>query len=390
MEFANYQPSMLQCLVAQRVFANEPFFLIDVGCAGGIDALWRIFGDQLAGVGFDPQQSEVARLRAGESNPNIEYVAALVGLGEDHEFHRRARQGKSQNAQYFYPFERSSSAALKGTAIPMQSNVTNENMTEVKMTISDYARTNGADLIDFIKIDTDGADLEAAMSAADIIRPCGVLGFLIETPFTGSHEDTENSFHNIDRFMRQQGFLPYAMALRHHSRAALPARFLYDIPAQTRSGQLLWADTVYLRDGASPGYHQVWGGEALGTVAVLKLAALYELFGVPDCAAELIVAHRKRIGTVVDPDRLLDLLTPPLDGEALTYRDYVEVFRSDPHRFFPGILSTKRVVRDLAKPAKHAGRILVRYVRNVVPLKRLPIRLYYLARRIVFAINKRI
>ncbi len=390
MDFANYQAPMLRFLVAQRVFADEPFFLVDVGCAGGIDALWRIFGDQLAGVGFDPQQSEVARLRAGESNPSIEYVAALVGLGEEHEFHRRRRLSQSQKARPLYPYERSSAAALKGTTIPEQSNVTNENMTEVKMTISDYARSSGIGRIDFIKIDTDGADFEATMSATGIIRPCGVLGFLIETPFSGSHEDTENSFHNIDRFMRQQGFFPYTMALRQYSRAALPARFVYDIPAQTRSGQLTWADTVFLRDGASAGYDEIWGGEALEPVALLKLAALYELFGVPDCAAELIVAHRERIGGVVDPDRLLDLLTPPLDGERLAYRDYVDVFRSDPRRFFPGLVSTKHLARRLTAAPGHAGRILARYARNIVPLRRLPIRLYYLARRIIFGIIKRI
>jgi len=335
MDFANYHPSMLRLLVSQRVFAGQPFFLVDVGCAGGIDSLWRIFGDQLACVAFEPQQSEVARLRAAETNPKIEYVAALVGLDADHEFHQRRRQDNSQAAKYFNPFGRSSSAALRQTAIPRYSNITNENLTQVKTTISEYVRANGVAGIDFIKIDTDGADLEVAISAAEIIRPCGVLGFMVEAPFTGSHKDTANSFHNIDRFMRQQGFLLYAMGLRHYSRAALPARFLYGIAAQTTSGQLIWADAVYLRDGASPGYTEVWGGEEPGTIALLKLAALYELFGVPDCAAELIITHRGRIGTVTDPDRLLDLLTPPLDGKQLGYRDYIEVFRSNPRRFFP-------------------------------------------------------
>jgi Methyltransferase FkbM domain len=390
MDFANYQPPMLRFLVARRAFAREPFFLVDVGCAGGIDSLWRIFGDQLAGVGFDPQQSEVARLRADESNPNIEYVAALIGLGDEHEFHRRRRQGQSPKASLLHAYERSSAAALKAAAIPAQSNVLNENMTEVKMAISDYVRKRGVGRIDFIKIDTDGADFEAALSAADIIRPCGVLGFLVETPFSGSHQDTENSFHNIDRFMRQQGFMPYTMALRHYSRAALPAQFVYDIPAQTRSGQLTWADTVFLRDGASPECDKVWGGEALGAVALLKLAALYELFGVPDCAAELIVAHPERIGAIVDPDKLLDLLTPPLDGERLPYRDYIAVFRSDPRRFFPGLVSTKHMARRLAAAPRRAGQTLGRYVRNILPLRRLPIRSYYLVRRIIVAVIKRI
>jgi hypothetical protein len=124
------------------------------------------------------------------------------------------------------------------------------------------------------------------------------------------------------------------MGLRRYSRAALPSPFLYDIPAQTVSGALFWADTVFLRDGASPQYADVWG-EAIEPIAALKLAALYELFALPDCAAELLVAHRARIGEYVAVEPLLDLLTPPLGDERLSYRDYIHTFQSNPERFFP-------------------------------------------------------
>jgi hypothetical protein len=40
--------------------------------------------------------------------------------------------------------------------------------------------------------------------------------------------------------------------------------------------------------------------------------------------------------------------------------------------------------------AKRAGRILARYVRNIVPLRRLPIRAYYLARRIIVGLGKQV
>jgi hypothetical protein len=368
MEFANYNPPMLRSLVAQRVFAGQPFVIFDVGCAGGIDSLWRVFGDQLAGVGFDPQESEIARLRNSESNPNITYTATFVGLGNEHDFHQRKRESErdSQAAEYFDALSRSSAAALWRRNVAPQSNVIGENLTTSKVGISEYARLTSTSHIDFIKIDTDGYDLEVALSASEIIRRCGVLGFMIETPFTGSHHDTANSFHNIDRFMRQHGFLPYTMGLRHYARAALPAKFLYDIPAQTTSGQLIWADTIYLRDGASPQYTQVWG-EELEPIAVLKLAALYELFGLPDCAAELIGAHRERIGKMADPDRLLDLLTPPFDGEKMSYESYVDIFKSNPNRFFPKKprLSLAADGQGAASPQKHQVSRLRRLLRSL-------------------------
>ena len=336
MEFSNYQPRMLPYLVKQRVFETQPFFLFDVGCAGGIDPLWRLFGNQFSGVGIDPQQNEVERLRQNERNPNVEYVAALIGLSDNHEFNIRKQTRTRGSDRYFDPLQRSSAAARWNMVSNSQSNVIGQAPTKRKFSVTECAKQNGINRIDFIKIDTDGFDLEAAISASDIIRPCNVLGFMIESPFTGSHEDTTNSFHNIDRFMREQGFMLYVLAQRNYSRAALPAPFIYNIPAQTVSGQLHWADAVYLRDGASPEYNSIWGQD-LSAVSLLKLAALYELFRLPDCAAELAVTHRDRIAKLVDPETVLDLLTPPLNGKQLSYDEYLAVFRDRPEQFFPDV-----------------------------------------------------
>jgi Methyltransferase FkbM domain len=337
MDLANYNPRMLNYLIEQSVFATEPFVLYDVGCAGGIDSLWRLFGDQLAGVGFDPRQDEIQRLCQKEKNPNIAYVATMIGLDDKHEFHQHGRQLGNNFYEYFHFFERTSAAAAARSGAQEQGTVLEERLTSVKISISDYARTSAAKYVDFIKIDTDGHDLEAALSAEDMIKPCGVLGFMIETPFTGAYHDTENSFHNIDRLMRRSGFMPYTFALRRYSRAALPARFVYNLAAQTVTGQVRWADTIYLRDGASSQYVAFWGKQ-LEPTAALKLACLYELFGIPDCAAELLIIHRACITQVADVDRLLDLLTPSVDGVQLNYAQFIQKFTADPAFFFPRII----------------------------------------------------
>lgn len=325
---------MLPYLVEQCVFGAQPFSLFDIGCAGGIDPLWRLFGDQYSAVGFDPQQNEIERLRQTESNPKVRYISAFVGLPDNDKFHVRKRQNTRDTDRYFDPLQRSSAAACWNAGTAPQSNVIGEKLTSTKIGISEYAKSNGITVIDFIKIDTDGSDLEVAISASEIIRSCNVLGFMIEAPFTGSYEDTANSFHNIDRFMRRQGFMLYVLAQRVYSRAALPAPFVYDIPAQTVSGQVNWADAVYLRDGAAAEYREVWS-EDLSSVALLKLASLNELFGLPDCAAELIVSHRDRIAALVDPEKLLDLLTPPLNDKQLPYKEYLAAFKGRPEQFFP-------------------------------------------------------
>jgi hypothetical protein len=327
-------PALLPFLVEQCVFGTQPFTLFDIGCAGGIDPLWRVFGDQYSAVGFDPQQDEIERLNRKENNPKVKYIPAFIGLPDNDEFNLRKRENVVNTDGYFDPLQRSSAAARWNAGAAPQSNVIGEALTPTRIGISEYAKSNDIRAIDFIKIDTDGSDLEAAISASEIIRSCKVLGFMIESPFSGSPADTANSFHNIDRFMRRHGFMLYALAQRSYSRAALPAPFTYDIPAQTISGQPHWADAVYLRDGAAAQYREIWN-EELSSIALLKLAALYELFRVPDCAVELILMHRDRIAAVVDPDKLLDCLTPPFNGEQLSYRDYIAVFRDSPEQFFP-------------------------------------------------------
>ena len=59
---------------------GEPFTLIDVGCSGGVDRGWDLFGERLVAYGFDPGRHEIERLTAGETRPGVRYVNGFVGL----------------------------------------------------------------------------------------------------------------------------------------------------------------------------------------------------------------------------------------------------------------------------------------------------------------------
>ncbi len=258
------------------------------------------------------------------------------------------RKIQPEIAKYFDPWFRLSSraASLTHSGVPSQSNSIGQSLADVKLSLSEFVREMQVTDVDFIKIDTDGCDLEVLMSCEAMIRPCNVLGFMIETPFHGSHHDTENTFHNIDRYMRKQGFVLYALTVNKYSRAALPSKFKLNIAAQTESGQVMWGDTIYLRDGAAGDYLDIWRTR-LSTVKILKLAALYEIFNLPDCAAELIAKHKTQIGEVIDPVLLLDSLTPPLNGQKVSYSDYIETFKKRLELFFPHADSEKSFVKDL-------------------------------------------
>ena len=200
-----------------------------------------------------------------------------------------------------------------------------------KIGITEFLEHQEVGSVDFVKVDTDGSELEVLLSAEKSIESRQILGFMVECLYQGSDHETSNTFHNIDRFMKRHGFMVYSMAVHKYSRAALPAPFVYSFPAQTTWGQALWGDVVFLRDLGAPSQPT----PELSVEKIIKLACLYEIFCVPDCAAEMILQRRERIAARVDPGTLLDLLTPPLSGGALTYRAYLDAVAANPRMLFP-------------------------------------------------------
>jgi hypothetical protein len=337
MDNLNNDPRMLRAIVETDALADDPFVLVDIGCGLGIDPAWRLFGRHLRGLGFDPQVSEIERLRAAETG-EVHYHAAFIGLPDDHPILRRRRERLAEEAYYNVWARTSAGAAARilderGSATFYETNAwTAESLATARLGLAEALRSDGVDHVDFVKIDTDGSDLDVLLSFEEMIRPAGVLGFMVETPFTGSADDSTNTFHAVDRVLKRHGFQIGAMSVNRYSRTALPAQFEYAILAQTVQGQPLWGDLVYVRDTVHPDWSQF--GE-LSPTKLLKLACVYELFDLPDLAAELLLAHRAELESLVDVDALLDLLTPPLDGQRVSYADYVAAFEAAPTRFYP-------------------------------------------------------
>jgi hypothetical protein len=68
---------------------------------------------------------------------------------------------------------------------------------------------------------------------------------------------------------------------------------------------------------------------------ILKLACLFECFGLPDHAAELIRANAQSLFALCDPSELLNILATEVDPSVSSYSEYIEKFRSDPTSFYP-------------------------------------------------------
>ena len=227
---------------------GDTFTLVDFGCSGGIDATWRAWGQHLRAFGFDPNLAEIERLKAAESSPGVEYIAAFVGPRPDDPSTARMRAGTYWERN---PWSRLSVARSLEIRAAEISKVSEKQKTALNqwakvatadpskpLVLTDFLRERQVADIDFIKIDVDGADFVILRSLEGVLRDMCVLGLAIEVNFFGSHDADTNTFHNVDRFMKGAGFELFDISSRRYSVTGLPAPYASTVPAQGAWGRM--------------------------------------------------------------------------------------------------------------------------------------------------------
>lgn len=293
---------------------QERFTVVDVGCGGGLPPGWRSFGDRLAALGIDAE--DVSGLAAAEANPQVRYLTAFADGGtaspaRNNPWARlavqewRERHGQMPGVQ---------TAQEKPKQTPVVS-------------LTDAVREAGLEQVDFLKIDVDGPDFGVLQSAEALLAERGVLGVGVEVNFIGTAADDENSFHNTDRLLRRAGFDLFDLSTRRYSSRALPGRSRLAYPAETGFGRHLQGDAVYFRDLCAP-----YNAELAATLPperLAKLSAAFALFGLIDCAAEVLVHFRPRLEPLLDVAAGLNLLAADAQaggGATVGYETYRAAF----------------------------------------------------------------
>lgn len=348
----NYAPRMTAALVDAGAFRDRPFTVVDVGARGGIASYWSVFGQDLRIIGFDLDPEECARLSA--IDPRTHYLPYAL----DRQNGRRKVYVASYSASssfyrtdpdYFSRYTASENAIVRSEPILETS------------TLSAALESIGLSSVDFIKVDAEGAELEILQGGEGLLP--SVQGILSEVRFSRKLCGCP-VYWELEKYLREQSFELYDLDVYRLSRKALPYPYLYSnyfddgrpAAGPATQGQVLWADALYMRDlfnaSADPRH-------------LLVAACLFEIFGLADCAAELIQAHGSAFEPLVAPEVLLDLLVPEVKGRSLTYREYMNrdlvadpLLRPTDGRRFPESVipqydgeftaswENKRVVRD--------------------------------------------
>ncbi|HYX00924.1 MAG TPA: FkbM family methyltransferase [Reyranella sp.] len=335
--------SAFPALVAAKLQA-ERFRLLDVGCSGGIDPVWRAFEPKLQALGVDASEAECRRLSGLERNPDVSYVPAFVSrsgkpvdlsAGPAAPLIMRMRDRLS-----FMRTREIREARLKGASTQEKLRHNAWELTGLAdpgkpVVLTDLLAERGWTDLDYFKIDVDGADFEILQSLEGRFDALGIIAVQLEVNFVGTQDPQDHTFHNTDRFLRAEGFDLFRLDVRTFSTRALPARYIWPTPAETVSGRPFQGEAYYARDVLAP--HRAEAGAGFSTEKLAKLAAVFSAWDVPDAAAELLLARREKFSDLFDVDRALDLLAAQIQATGrrpLSYRAYMATFEADLATFY--------------------------------------------------------
>lgn len=320
----NQKPKLVTSLADSGAF-SEPFVLLDVGASGGIAPTWSAFGDALIAHGFDPLVAEVERLNESQcATGTVKYFDAYI-VSNDERLDDRpydplemAQRSSAVRALQLSGEDYTKSVFNSGADVRLSQN---------RYSVDAFVQEHGLDHVDFIKTDTDGRDYPVLLGAEKTLRQRAVLGVAAEVQFNPKEHPHANSFSNVDSYLRELGFSLFNIVPYRYSKAALPDKFRYNIPAQTFRGQVIWADVVYLRDFADARFPERWPHLRPTAHQLLKSIALFEIFDLNDCAMELVNVYAGELGEICDPEQLRQTLLVESHGET-DYGAWMERFKS--------------------------------------------------------------
>jgi|SanBayMetagenome_1026888.scaffolds.fasta_scaffold11420_2 FkbM family methyltransferase len=145
-------------------------------------------------------------------------------------------------------------------------------------TLDEFCKSEKITEIDFIQIDTQGAELQVIEGAVNILKQ-STLAMKVEVEFTQIYEN-QPLFSDVDISLRNQGFtfFDFGMLYRDYRRRG-------PLISQEHQGQLIWTDAFYFRD-----LIQESNNNSFEDIPkkLLKLACIADILNFTDYALEVL------------------------------------------------------------------------------------------------------
>lgn len=230
--------------------------VLDVGARwADTPAWWRI--DPVANlVGFEPDADECTRLNEKSDSPRKERYLPLA-LGATRQESVLYQTAEPACASLYPPDETLAERFPQLSAIRLRGSKTIS-----LMPLDEWWESEDRPSVSFLKLDTQGSELDILRGAERVLESC--VGLEVEAEFSPLYKG-QPLFADIDVFLRAHGFSLWGF--RHL------CKYSEQPESANENGRLYWGDAVYFRDYRSLGE----GDEAWRRSLILS--ALLEAYG---------------------------------------------------------------------------------------------------------------
>ena len=286
--------NFLTRLISKEYFKNTTISVLDCGARGGLEApRWKDWQGPVVIYGFDADTEECEKLITKETQSHITYKIIPFCISD-----------KEKTNCKFYICQRGGCNSLYEPNIDfvkrlkhIQSNEVCSHFENIKVkeeilletiTLDSWAEKENISSIDFIKLDLQGAELDALTGAENLLNKC--LAVEVEVEFVEMYKK-QPLFADVDIYLRSQRFEFFDFLFTHGGhyggRMTSPVthklRHKAPTPQQKIGGQLLSADAFYMKD-------PIKQKASLEKLDLLKLICFSEMNNQPEYSFELF-AH---------------------------------------------------------------------------------------------------
>ncbi len=214
-----------------KYYAHSPIVHLDIGASGGLQKNWRGARRHLIKIFVEPDEHTFNNLSKNADEGTILISTPLYSERKFIDFYICRKQEVSS---IYFP----NREFLNQFPDPQRFDVIDTTKLEADTLDNVLKKYNTPDkkyVIDFIKVDTQGSELDIIRGATETIKN-GVMGLEVEVEFAEIYKG-QHFFEDVNTFLREHGFVFFDFTQTTHWRKK---KFF-------GSGQLVSADALYFK-----------------------------------------------------------------------------------------------------------------------------------------------
>ena len=255
--------------IPKNLLKDNPITILDLGAAGGIHKRWNSYKTVIRSILFEANKEEYMKLISNKQESTIVINSVLADKCKMVNFNICEKQQVSStyvpNVSLLKMYEESERFKINKT-IRMEAN-----------SINNLLPDNGIKEVDFIKIDTQGSELDILKGATNYFE--NLIGLEVEIEFVELYLD-QPLFPEVHSFIESKGFS--LIDLRKYYWKRKNNRSSYN------KGNLIFADALYLKSPES--LIKMIG---VNQEKIIKSIYIYLAYGYFDLARSLLLLSTK-------------------------------------------------------------------------------------------------